>query len=857
MLTVTKLTCEGLKQGCVTDNPRPRFSFALASERADTRLAQATVTVGGWSATVNEQTAIVYDGAPLQPFTTYTVRVCAKDNHGEQATAQTTFETGRMHLAWQAKWITDKDYRFTEKRVSPRPMTFLKHIRLKGAVKSAKLYATALGIYELAIDGQKVGEDYFAPGFTSYEHTLQYQTYDVANLLKEECALTAVVAGGWAVGSFVFTRKNRITAPRQAFKAELRIEYANGETEVVGTDTDWQVTMDGAYRAADFYDGETFDARVRIQDMTFHAAGEERVKIAPDEEAAYGAPVRAHEELVPISCTQRADGELVYDFGQNFAGVIKAEINGVSGQTIVFRHAEILRKDGGLNTALLRSAKATATYICTDGAQSYSPRLTYMGFRYVGVTGVKKEDLKLSALALYSDLEQTGTFTCSSEKLNKLQSNIVWSAKSNFMDIPTDCPQRDERMGWTGDIALFAPTACYNFNMSRFLEKWLRDVKDEQLKSGGIPNTVPVQGYGFPATMPVMAVDFWGDACVLVPYAEYMARGDKDLLEKMYPTMQKYVKACAFWARFCSVGKRRYIWNTLSTFHFGDWVAPDVSKMSGWQKRRTWTATASLANTSGMLSQIARILGREEDAKKYAELSEKVKRAYRDVLTDGAGKLKKEFQTGYVLPLYYNIFTAQTQRAAADNLAALVKKNGYCIGTGFPGTPYILFALADNGHLDDAFAMLTNEKCPSWLYEVKAGGTTIWERWDALKEDGTLNAGQEDGTGGMVSFNHYASGAVGDFLYRRIAGIEPIAAGYKTFRIAPRMGGGLTSARGSVQTPYGEIVSDWKIADGTFRISVQVPVGTECTLVMPSGESKTLRSGVHEYGETYAEGARV
>lgn len=857
MLEISKLTVEGLSEGCVTDNPQPRFSFTLSGGQEGAELKQAQLRVGEWCKTVKTQIALPYEGQPLHPFTKYTVTVQAEDTFGEVCEASATFETGFMGSAWQAKFITDKSYRFTEKRVSPRPMTFMKKIETSGAIKRAVIYSTAIGIYELSIDGAKVGKDYFAPGFTSYKHTLQYQTYDVTGSIKNGSSLCAVVAGGWAVGSFVFTRKNRITAPRQAFCAQLAIEYENGKKELICTDESWLVSMDGAYKAADFYDGETYDARVNVGGMNFTFAGEERVKITPQIVADSGAPVRAQERMTPISCVKRENGELIYDFGQNFAGVIDAEIEGKAGQTVVFRHAEILNKDGGLNTALLRSAKATATYICKDGKQKYSPKLTYMGFRYVSVSGIDQENIKLTALALYSDLTINGEFSCSDERINKLQSNILWSAKSNFVDIPTDCPQRDERMGWTGDIALFSPTACYNFDMSRFLEKWLRDVKDEQLKSGGIPNTVPVQGYGFPATMPVMAVDFWGDACILVPYAEYMARGDRSLLEKMYSTMKKYVKACAFWAKLFSAGKRRYIWNTPAVFHFGDWVAPSVPKMSQWQARRTWTATASLANTSSMVADIAAILGNKEDEKKYRKLSDKVKDAYVSVLTDGKGKLKNEFQTAYVLPLYYNIFSKESKRAAADNLAELVKKNGYCIGTGFPGTPYILFALADNGRADVAFKMLTNDACPSWLYEVKAGGTTIWERWDALKEDGSLNSGDGDGTGGMVSFNHYASGAVGDFLYRRVAGIQPTAAGYKQFEIAPIIGGGITFAKGSVDTPFGKIVSDWKIKEGEFSIKVTVPMGTQCCLVMPSSESRLLKSGSYTFSEKIASAGAV
>ena len=845
-MKITKFTVENLREECVTDNAHPRFSFAFESDKKDANLAKAIISVGDWSGQTDSQVLVPYGGKPLKPFTEYTVKVSAENNYGEKASALTTFCTGRMGTPWKGKWITDGSYIFKEKKVSPVPMTFRKTLHINKPLSRAVIYATAMGIYNLNINGERVGDRYFAPGFTSYKHTLQYQTYDVTALLRGEDELSFTVAGGWAVGSFVFTRKNRISADRQALLAEVRLYYSDGTSEVVGTDESWQVAMGGNYLSADFYDGETYDASADIEKNVWRQASEERLKISPEIIAEIGSPVRAHEVMRPVSRTRRSDGELIYDFGQNFAGVICAQIKGKKGQKVIFRHAEILNNDGTLATRLLRSAKATATYICRDGEQKYSPVFTYMGFRYVGVSGIDEEDISLTALALYSDIENTGAFSCSDERINKLQSNIVWSAKSNFMDIPTDCPQRDERMGWTGDIALFAPTAYYNFDISRFIDKWLRDLKDEQLKTGGIPNTIPVQGYGFPATMPVMAIDFWGDACILVPWAQYLARGDRDVLERMYPSMKKYVDACRFWAGF-GFGQNRYIWHTPATLHFGDWVAPGVPKMSDWQKRSKWTATASLAHTSGLLARIAGMLGKTDDEKKYSKLSEKVSKAYMSVFTDGNGKLKTEFQTAYVLPLAFGMFPEDQRKKAAENLARLVKANDYCIGTGFPGTPFILFALADNGQQDVAFKMLTNDKCPSWLYEVKAGGTTIWERWDALKEDGTLNSGESDGTGGMVSFNHYASGAVGDFLYKRVLGINPVEGGYKTFKIQPIVGGGLTHAKGSTLSPYGRISSGWKIEGKKFSLEVDVPACTKCTVVLPDGSSQTVGSGNYNF----------
>ena len=844
-MIITKLSTENLSKNCITDAKNPRFSFTYETDKPESTLKRAKITANGWSVETAEQILVPYNGAALKPYSTYKVTVEAEDNHGDTAFAEMSFETGKMDDPWQAKWISDPNYKFTEKGVSPKPMTFRKKFEVKKGLTRAVVYSTALGVYEITLNNRKVGTDYFAPGFTSYKTNLQYQVYDVTDSVKDSNELIVDVAGGWAVGSFVFTRKNRYVADRQALLLELRLEYEDGSVETIITDESWDVSEDGRYRMADLYDGETYDATVNLDKITWNKAAIEKLRINPAITATYGSLTEAHEEFKPISINKIGD-EIIYDFGQNFAGVIKLKINGKKGQIITVKHAEILNGDGTLCTAILRSAKATATYTCVDGEQEYSPKLTYMGFRYASVTGIDEKDVEVSALALYSDVEENGSFECSNEMINQLQSNIKWSSKSNFVDIPTDCPQRDERMGWTGDIAVFANTACYNFDMSRFLEKWLVDVKNEQLKTGGIPNTVPIHLYGFPATMPKMAQAFWGDACILVPWAEYLARGDKELLVKMYPTMKKYVKACKFWASL-GVGKYRYIWHTPALFNFGDWVAPDEPTMAGWQKRSKWTATASLVNTSAHLSKIAEILGEKEDAKYYKELSEKVADAYVSVFTDGNGKLKQEFQTAYVLPLQFKMFPEEVMPKALKNLRELVKKNDYCIGTGFPGTPYILFALADNGDEETAFKMLTNTKCPSWLYEVKAGATTIWERYDALKEDGSNNFGGEDGTGGMISFNHYAFGAVGDFLYRRVAGIEPIKAGYKRFRVKPLLGGELTYANAQVNTPYGKITSDWKIENGAFTLKVTVPASTMCEVTLPDGQITSIGSGEYEF----------
>lgn len=843
MLKITSLKIDGLEQGCITDSP-PNISFLLESDIPGESLDEAVITVGDWQVKTVDQINNLYSDA-LTPFTVYEVNVKATGTSGAVAQATTFFETGRLNTTWKAKWITDGSYDFPKKE-SPKPMTFRHRFAVKKPIKRAWINSTALGIYELVLDGEKVGSDYFAPGNTSYLHQIQYQTYDITERLKDENTLVAIAGGGWAAGSFNHVRKSKISADKQAFLCEVHIEYEDGTDEVISTDESWQVTLEGNYQFAEFYDGETYDARINLDKASWKNASTTVPRGNPNIIANYGAPVRVQEVMRPVSCVALPSGELIYDFGQNFAGVVSAKIRGQAGQEIIFRHAEVL-VDGELFVKSLRTAKATATYICTDGEQSYSPRLTYMGFRYVGVQGIKQEDLQLSAFVLHSDFEEIGNFECSNELINKLQSNIRWGGKSNFVDIPTDCPQRDEREGWTGDIAVFASTACYNFDMSRFFGKWLLDMRAEQGKGGGIPMVIPRTGDSWP----VHANCCWGDSCVLVPWAEYMARGNKSLLKKQYPTMKKFLKAAKWWASFLSVTKnKRHIWRW--PYHWGDWCAPGGTFMQ-WTGKAKWVATAYFANSCGLIAQIADILNEPEDAAYYRELRSNIIHAYRRVFTDGKGKLKKEFQTAYVLPLHFGMTDGLETVAMAENLTRLVHEAGNHLSTGFTGTPYLLFALSDNGHADTAFDLLLQESCPSWLYEVKAGGTTIWERWDALRSDGTVNIGNlggnkdEDSGGGMVSFNHYANGAVGDWLYRRIAGIEATSGGYKTFNIAPLMGGGITSAKGSVKTPYGTIVSDWQVQDGRFIIRVSVPVSSKCTLILPDGKKHLLQSGKHEF----------
>ena len=832
MLKIRDIQIDG-KADNRTDHLQPELAFTLESDIPGTSLADTTVTVCGQTFDCgSNQTGFPLKGLALQPFAEYPLEIRARDNHGQEAAAAASFRTGRLKLPWAASWITDKDYTFGKKQ-SPVPMTFRKCFIIQKSIRRAYITATAIGIYELKLNGKKVGDRYFAPGFTSYKKNLQYQFYDVTEQLAGSNTLIAVVAGGWAVGRFTYENKNKITAPRQALLLELFIEYADGTAERVVTDSSWEVTLWGNYRKACLYDGETYDASVDLEAVNWKHADATRLPFYP-EIALENSRVICREILHPVSQFLSSAGEIIYDFGQNFAGVVELDIRGEAGQEILVRHAEVLEGDR-LYTASLRTAKAEVHYICKEGAQTYSPRLTYMGFRYIAVTGIAPERLVVRARVLSSDFEESGDFSCSNAHLNRLQSNIRWSALSNFIDIPTDCPQRDERQGWTGDIAVFASTACYNFNLSRFYEKWLKDMRLEQSHGGGIPTVIPIQG----CSTPVVAVACWGDSCILVPWAEYLTRGNTELLRRQYPCMKRYLKAVKFWASLSGFGQKKYIWKWL--FQFGDWCAPE-GYIKDWMAKGKWVATAYFANSCGLMAKIAAVLGETQDVIFYTDLREKIGQAFRSILTDGSGNLLKDFQTGYVLPLYFDMEQGENRKTMAANLDRLVAERDYHLSTGFTGTPYLLFALADNGYVDTAYRVLMQDTCPSWLYCVKMGATTFWEQWNAIMPDGKVRD---------PSMNHYAYGAVGDFLYRRVLGLEPIEGGYRYFRVKPVPGGGLLWAEGFTGTPYGKIQVRWEIQDGVFSVTIKVPVSTTCELVLPSGKEFELHSGVHHINEPF------
>ena len=635
MIEIISLSVDGRTTNIINDNKHPTISFIVDYKDEVSKIDKITLEINNHQIDVSDKTHYKYEYDDLKPFKEYKVTLTV---HSEQViTKSIMLKTGFLGNKWPYPFISNPKYIFKEKKISPNVMTFNKEFKIEKKIKKAEAYITAFGIYNFYLNDKKINKEYFLPGFTSYSHQLQYQYFDITKEIKSNNKIDIDVAGGWAIGSFVMSRKNRISDDKQSLSMFIKIIYEDNKEEIISSDNSFLVSNDTPYLYADLYDGEGFDNNFKKEYSKYNKAEIYKTRNNPNIIANYGSNVVIKKELTP-KFVNRINDKDIYDFGQNFAGVIYFEIeNATKGQEIIINHAEILDNNGELNTKFLRSAKAEIKYICSDGKQHYSPTFTYMGFRYISVKGIDKDNIKIKAYVLSSDNLEIGNFNTDHKLLNRLNQNIYWSSLSNFMDIPTDCPQRDERMGWTGDIAVFAPTALFNFDLSSFLNKWLKDVRSEQLKTGGIPNTIPSQGYGFPETMPKMAIEFWGDVILFVPHALYRQSGNLDYIANNYEAMKKYVNACLFWARFMSLGEHRYIWHTPSLFHFGDWVAPDVDKMSSWQKRSIYTATCAIANSTKLLSDFAKLLNKEEDHKKYQDALTKLK-GYKENYFDSINK---------------------------------------------------------------------------------------------------------------------------------------------------------------------------------------------------------------------------
>ncbi|MDQ4492068.1 glycoside hydrolase family 78 protein [Sinomonas sp. ASV486] len=741
---------------------------------------------------------------------------------------------------WTASAISPD---WDEDREADNPPALLRRSFTAGAaVSSARLYVTAHGVYEVEINGTRVGDEVLAPGWTSYDHRLLYSTFDVTDLLaKGENVIGAWLADGWFRGRIGFKGGTRnVYGERTSLLAQLEVTYTDGRRAVITTDDRWKASR-GPVTAASFYDGETHDARLEQPGWSqpgFDGTGWSSVRIAQVDkatlEAPVGPPVRCTEEIATQRIWTSPSGKTLVDFGQNLVGRLRLSLQGKGGQAVTLRHAEVLQ-DGELYTRPLRLAASTDQYtLADDSRHTWEPRFAMHGFRYAEITGdIDAVDLEaLTARVHHTDMERTGWFECSDPLVNRLHENVRWSMRGNFVSIPTDCPQRDERLGWTGDIQVFAPTASFLYDCSGMLAGWLKDVADEQLPDGTVPWYVPwVQAGSWDKTIPGAV---WGDVAVLTPWTLFERFEDRGVLADQYASAKAWVDLMAERA-----GESR-LWD--EGFQLGDWLDPAAPPHDPADARtdRYLVATAYFAWSARHLSRIAEVLGMAEDEARYAELAEEVREAFARRYVHEDGTMASDAQTAYALALVFDLLPEEWQRCrAADRLAELVAEAGNRIATGFAGTPVISDALTLGGHVEAAYDLLREKECPSWLYAVKQGGTTIWERWDSMLPDGTVNPGE------MTSFNHYALGAVADWMHRVIGGLAPLEPGYRKIGIKPRPGGGITHATTRHLTPYGVAEVAWRIVDGTLHVYATVPAGTTATADLPGQPPRELGPGTH------------
>ncbi len=777
----------------------------------------------------SESVNIVYSGPAPKPMQRlwWQVRVWDGKNRASSWSEPAYWEMGLLKAEdWKASWIRLGQEQ--DNKVSRPSQFFRKEFTVTKKIKSARVYVSALGLYELRLNGKKVGLDLFTPGWTSYKKRIQYQTYDVTPLLGAKNSIGAIVGDGWYRGNIGFKGQRSYYGDKSALLAQLVVNYTDGSSETVTTDSSWKTTT-GPIQESDIYNGESYDARMELTgwDQTGYADSKwknaEVYEYAKDRLIApQGVPVQAIQEIKPVKLIKTPKGEMVLDMGQNMVGVVRLKVKGNRGDKIVIKFAEVLDKAGNFYTDNLRAARCTDTYILKGGAEEvYQPLFTFHGFRFVKLEGLASEPSldQITGIVIHSAMTPTGSFACSDSLINQLQHNIQWGQKGNFVDVPTDCPQRDERLGWTGDAQVFSMTAAFNFDVAPFYTKWMKDFIADQLENGRVPHVIPdvLNGDG--------GATAWADASIIVPWTVYQVYGDKKILSEQYKSMKAWVEYM-----HTRAGAKN-LWTGDS--HFGDWLAfaSNSSSYPGATTEKDLIATAYYAYSSRILSQIAAILGKSEDATYYANLSDAVKKAFIDEFVTKNGRVVSHTQTGYALALSFDLLPDNLKKNAADFIANDVKKMGH-LTSGFVGTPLVCKTLSSIGRDDLAFMLLNRKKYPSWLYPVTQGATTIWERWDGQKPDGTFQ------DVGMNSFNHYAYGAIGEWLYKHVAGLDldPQNPGYKHMFLSPHPGGELTKASAELKSMYGLIKSSWKLDQSQFTYEVTIPANTTASVILPHAD---------------------
>jgi len=860
-LDLRELTCEYRTEWLGSDVRAPRFGWKLDSDRRGTvqrayRLqvaeAKADFAEPLWDSGEVESPDSIhvpYGGPELRSRTRYYYRVKTWDGFGRESAWSEAgwWETGLLSPdGWRARWTTPdaRELAPDEKAI----FQLRKGFEAKAGIASARLYATAAGVYELELNGSRVGEDLLAPGWTSYRHRLQYQTYDVTSYLRNgENAIGARLGDGWYKGEITWLGTTNVYGDRRALLLQLCIRYEDGSEQWVLSDSSWRCST-GPILESSLYDGETYDAG-REQDGWSEPGfredgwfGTEELALPYDHLVAQeNWPTRVTEILKPQRVIRTPSGALVLDLGQNLVGRMRMTLDVPAGTTIRLRHAEVLDRDGNIYFGNLRKAKQTVEYVAKGGVfETYAPIFTFQGFRYVLVEGYPYADDEerllgsFAAEVIHSDMTPTGSFECSDPRVNRLHSNIVWGQRGNFLDVPTDCPQRDERLGWTGDAQVFARTAAFNYHVGPFFTKWLRDLKADQRPTGSVPFVVPNALGDYTSKQwgdETYTSSAWGDAATVCPWTMYLVYGDKRLLAEQYGSMKAWVEFIR------AQGDDEQLWN--SGFQFGDWLALDAHEGSYFGATPVYlVATAYYALSTRLLRDAAAVLALEEDVREYTLLLERIKTKFRALFLSEEGGMKAATQTSHVLPLVFDLVEEDERKRIARDLNALVAANDYHLTTGFVGTPYLCHALSDNGYHETAERLLLQDTYPSWLYSISKGATTIWEHWDGIKPDGSFWSDD------MNSYNHYAYGAIGDWMYRYVAGLDmdETEAAYKRIRIAPQLSSGsLVSAKASLESPYGKIVSGWTASGSELAVEATIPANASAEILLRGATAGSVR----------------
>ncbi|WP_439590828.1 family 78 glycoside hydrolase catalytic domain [Microbacterium sp.] len=820
--------------------PSPRLTWTVETDEPGWIQASVDVTDGLETVTLDGRGSVLvaWPFAPLAAGESRDVSVRARSTDGGRTAWSEPTRVEAGFLA-DGEWIA-QPIGLAEPDRDAQPAVVRTRFRLARPFAKVQLLWTALGVAEPSVNGTPASDDVLSPGWTAYRDRLVHETVDVTALVHEgDNELAATIAGAWYTEKYgFFTFTNRLYGTQPSFLAQLRVTFADGAVETIAaTGEGWDAAGDGPVVDSGVYPGEHQDLRrapAAWAPARVGAAALPGYENVPLPEARIAPPVRRIESLPVAAVLETPSGGRILDFGQNLVGRLRVAVRGAAGDRVVVRHAEVL-EDGELALRPLRNAAATATFDLSGGDDVLESRFSFYGFRYAEITGADVEPDAVQAVVLHTDMTRTGWFSSSNPLVDRLHENVVWGMRGNFLSIPTDCPQRDERLGWTGDIQVFAPSASFLYDSDAFLTSWMRDLAHEQARNDGdVTLVVPA---ALPSFGSLGATAAWGDAATVVPTVLYERYGDLGVLEAQYPSMRAWVD------RVLSEAGDSGLW--AGRMQLGDWLDPSAppdkpgdAKVSG-----DIVATAYLARSLRQVADAARLLGRDEDAAVYAALADRSRAAFVAEYVTPAGRMMNDAPTAYALALEFDLVTDPAQRAAlAARLAAVVREGGYRIATGFVGTPLVTDALTAGGHLDAAERLLLQTECPSWLYPVTMGATTVWERWDSLLPDGSVNPGE------MTSFNHYALGAVADWLHRTVAGLAPDAPGYARLRIAPRPLSSFQHAEARHVTPYGAASVAWSRDGDVIVVRATVPANTTAIVDLPGdGAAFEVGSGRHEW----------